>query len=93
MTFEELRADAVERNADFRQYDRKLAEANCSVREAKKRKSCRGQIWFEKGENVLIIGRPELRSDLSRTHEPQLFVTIWSRSARSFCLAPEDCFR
>jgi hypothetical protein len=82
MTFEELLADARATNINFHQYDRVLRTENCSLRVAVKRKSCRGRVWFEKGENVLVCG--SVRAD---GH-----VTVWSSTAH-FCLVQESLLR
>jgi hypothetical protein len=89
MTFEELLEQARTANAAYRQYDRKLRDENCIRRVAKKRVSRRGRAWFEKGQAVLQVGKPEDRSDIGL---PGKYVTIWSPSAESFCLAPEASF-
>jgi hypothetical protein len=92
MTFEELLADARATLAPYPQYVRVLREENCTARVARVRRSARGRAWFEKGENVLVVGPAKWRTDL-RPGEPQFFVTIWSRSAKCMCLTPETSFR
>jgi hypothetical protein len=81
----QLLAAARESNKDYRQYDRKLTDENCSVAIGRVRKSPRGQVWFEKNETVLVIGGPQWRTDIGKA---EWFHTIWSRHCKSFCLTP-----
>lgn len=90
MTFEELLEAAKAANAEFRQYDRRLRPENCSRRIAVRRKSMRGRAWFEKGDAVLQCGWPKQIDYVGDRVE--LYVTIWSPSAASFCLVPERLF-
>jgi hypothetical protein len=86
---EALLLQARARNANYRQYDRQLRDENCSVRVATKRKSCRGRLWFDKGEAVLVLGKPEW---LTYIGKPQFYLRIWSINEDSFCLAEESAF-
>jgi hypothetical protein len=86
MSLEDLIVAARTANAEYRQYDRMLLRENCQTGVARRRRSKRGAAWYEKGEEVLIVGPVRL-------FEGEAHVTIWSTHKQCFCLVPAADFR